>query len=95
MADTKIVGGRTGKQYNATITGDGCVPKSDGETYRTLSAASNHLTQFSNNGWEFWQIASPSDKRTISEVRSAYLASSDYPSDDNSASTDVSPQDQP
>jgi hypothetical protein len=47
----------------------------DGTIHRTLSAASDHLTQFSNNGWEFWRIDSPSDQRTIGEVRSNYLGS--------------------
>jgi hypothetical protein len=90
---TKMLGSRSGKQYSATITADGRVQIPDGTIHRSPSAAADHLTQFSTNGWEFWRIDSPSDQRTLSEIRSAYLGSAGHPSEVDSASAAVDPED--
>jgi hypothetical protein len=78
---TRIVGSRSDVSHSATIAADGDIVLSDGSRRTTPSGASDYLTGMSNNGWEFWRVDLVGDSRTLSEIRSTYLATSGEPAE--------------
>lgn len=69
----RLTGERGGQHYVAEVIEGGRVRVQDGREFDSLSGAADRLTQRSNNGWEFWSLDRPDDRRDLAAIRLEFL----------------------